>query len=103
MIRVVEGRSWGRSKSNHQYKELGNSRGVSCSLMDIKRYVDDGYAEDITNYSYQNVVNLRRNKRLEVIGKSRSGYGYNAVLLRDRDTGELYAITKRVSNIFMFV
>ena len=97
-----EGRSWGRSKANHQYKDLGYSRGTSCSLMDIKKYVDDGDAEDITNYSSQDVMNLYRNKRLEVIGKSRNGNGYNGVLLRDRDTGDLYAITKRCSNIMMF-
>jgi len=96
----VEARTWGRSKSNHQYKDLLNTRGTSCTKEDILWYVENGMAEDVSNYSYEEFKKFLQSIKKEVLGKSRNGYGYNAILFRDKNTGDLYAITNRNSKLF---
>ena len=102
MIREIktETRTWGRSKANHRYKDLLSGRGTSCTKEDILQYVENGMAEDVSKYSDKEIKDLLHSINKEVLGKSRSGYGYNAVLFRDKNTGDLYAITDRNSNLF---
>lgn len=66
----------------------------TMKLKEIKRLVINGHAKDITHDSNEY-------SDLKVIGVSVGVYGRNGLLLED-DNGELYAITKRTSNIFRY-
>ena len=61
---------------------------------EIKKLVEYGHAKDITNKE-------EHIKGLSIIGVSVGIYGRNGLLLED-DNGELYAITKRSTNIFKY-
>lgn len=102
MIREIktEARTWGRSKANHRYKDLLSGRGTSCTKEDILQYVENGMAEDVSKYSDKEIKDLLQSINKEVLGKSRNGYGYNAILFRDKNTGDLYAITNRNTTMF---
>lgn len=67
----------------------------------IKDYVRDGAAIDITNYGFDEMAQFLREHNLDKIAISRGVYGMNGGLLQDRDTGELYAITARNSALMM--
>ena len=67
----------------------------------IKDYVRDGAAIDITNYGFDEMDQFLREHNLDKIAVSRGVYGMNGGLLQDRDTGELYAITARNSALMM--
>lgn len=65
---------------------------------EIKSLVKSGAAVDITNAPEAEVLTLW--KRCEKVGYSSGLYGINGGLIRDRETGEFYAITARNSNLF---
>mgnify|MGYP000931314068 CR=1 FL=1 len=65
------------------------------ALRDIVRL---GVAEDYTNKPAENLYTLRR---LEKVGYSSGGYGINGGLAEDTETGQLYAIIGRCSNLFI--
>lgn len=67
----------------------------------IKDYVRDGIAIDITNYEFDEMNQFLREHNLDKIAVSRGVYGMNGGLLQDRDTGEMYAITARNSALMM--
>ena len=65
------------------------------TLKQIKNFIAEGIAEDITNYSFEAVNTLRKENRLEKIGYSSGVYGINGGLLQDTESGKLYAIDAR--------
>lgn len=67
----------------------------------IKDYVRDGAAIDITNYGFDEMKDFPHSHDLDKIAVSRGIYGINGGLLQDRDTGEMYAITARNSALMM--
>ena len=68
------------------------------TLREIKRFVSLGAAVDITAEE----GSLTRYRRLDPIAVSRGKYGMNGGLLKDNQTGELYAITARSSALFYY-
>lgn len=68
---------------------------------EIKDYTRTGAAVDITGYSFDEMRDFLHAHDLEKVGTSSGIYGINGGLLKDRETGELYAITARNSNLLM--
>ena len=65
---------------------------------EIKSLVNLGVAVDITAEE----GNLTRYRRLDPVAVSRGKYGMNGGLLKDCQTGKLYAITARNSALFYY-
>lgn len=107
--------SWDRIKSEYVYDDIEESTKVrgrksitsassglrKMTQKQIKDYVRDGVAIDITNYGFDEMDQFLREHNLDKIAISRGTYGMNGGLLQDRDTGELYAITARNSALMM--
>lgn len=67
-------------------------------LKELRDLVRRGVAEDYTNKPSEYIYTLRR---LEKVGYSTGVYGINGGLLEDPETGHLYAIIGRCSNLFI--
>ena len=107
--------SWNRIKSEYVYDDIEESTKVhgrksitsassglrKMTQKQIKDYVRDGVAIDITNYGFDEMDQFLREHNLEKIAVSRGTYGINGGLLQDRNTGEMYAITARNSALMM--
>ena len=65
-------------------------------LKDLRDLVRLGVAEDYTNKPSEYIYTLRR---LEKVGYSSVVYGINGGLVQDTETGALYAIIGRCSNL----
>ena len=65
---------------------------------EIKNLVKMGAAVDITAEE----GSLTRYRRLDPIAVSRGKYGMNGGLLKDHESGKLYAITARSSALFYY-
>lgn len=63
----------------------------------LRQFVRLGVAEDYTNKPAEYMDTLRR---LDKVGYSAGIYGINGGLLRDGETGQLYAIIGRCTNLF---
>jgi len=68
------------------------------TLKALRDLVRLGVAEDYTNKPAENLYTLRR---LEKVGYSYGVYGINGGLIEDTETGQLYAIIGRCSNLFI--
>ena len=81
------------------HKRMREARNLSeakkYTQSDIKELIRKGAATDITNWSDEQITELRRKHSIELVGTSLGVYGPNAGLYRDVDTGELYAIRAR--------
>ena len=64
----------------------------------LRELVRLGCAEDYTNKPSEYIYTLRR---LEKVGYSTGVYGINGGLFEDTETGQLYAIIGRCSNLFI--
>lgn len=64
----------------------------------LRQLVRLGCAEDYTNKPSEYIYTLRR---LEKVGYSSGVYGINGGLVEDTETGALYAIIGRCSNLFI--
>lgn len=64
----------------------------------LRELVRLGCAEDYTNKPAEYMYTLRR---LEKVGYSAGVYGINGGLVEDTETGQLYAIIGRCSNLFV--
>lgn len=64
----------------------------------IRELVRLGCAEDYTSKPIEYIYTLRR---LEKVGYSSGVYGINGGLVQDTETGALYAIIGRCSNLFI--
>lgn len=65
---------------------------------ELRQLVRLGIAEDYTNKPSEYVYTLRR---LDKVGYSFGIYGINGGLVKDTETGQLYAIIGRNSNLFI--
>ena len=68
------------------------------TLKELRDLVRLGVAEDYTNNPSEYIYTLRR---LEKVGYSAGVYGINGGLVQDTETGALYAIVGRCSNLFV--
>ena len=67
------------------------------TLKELRELVRFGVAENYTNKPSEYIYTLRR---LEKVGYSSGVYGINGALVEDTETGQLYAIIGRNSNLF---
>lgn len=65
---------------------------------ELRQLVRLGVAEDYTNKPAEYLYTLRR---LEKVGYSSGFYGINGGLVQNPETGTLYAIIGRCSNLFI--
>ena len=108
--------SWNRIKHDYVYnypvessKRVRSDKSITCASSglrkmtqkQIKDYVRDGAAIDITNYGFDEMDQFLQDHNLEKVAVSHGTYGMNGGLLKDRSTGELYAITARNSALMM--
>lgn len=68
------------------------------TLKALRDLVRLGVAEDYTSKPSEYIYTLRR---LEKVGYSSGVYGINGGLVKDAETGTLYAIIGRCSNLFI--
>lgn len=64
---------------------------------EIKAFIADGTAKDITNSNYPAI-----NEPFEKVGYSAGVYGINGGLILGKETGNLYAIKARNSMLFRY-
>lgn len=69
-------------------------------LKDIRAYSKLQCVIDITNWSSENVCDLVKNHKIEIIGKSKGVYGINGILVCD-ENNQMYTVTARNSNLFI--
>lgn len=62
---------------------------------EIRDYIRIGFATDITGLSFSELKEWRNGRSLEKIGYSSGVYGISGGIIKDRSTGELFAITER--------
>ena len=65
---------------------------------ELRQLVRLGVAEDYTRKPAEYIYTLRR---LEKVGYSSGVYGLNGGLVEDTETGQLYAIIGRCTNLFI--
>lgn len=65
---------------------------------ELRQLVRLGVAEDYTNKPADYMYTLRR---LEKVGYSSGVYGINGGLVQDTETGQLYVVIGRCSNLFI--
>lgn len=65
---------------------------------ELRQLVRLGVAEDYTNKPSDYIYTLNR---LDKVGYSTGVYGVNGGLVQDPETGQLYAIIGRCSNLFI--
>lgn len=70
----------------------------TMKLKEIKNFVQLGAAVDITTQE----GTFEKYRRLDPIAVSRGVNGINGGLLKDNQTGELYAITARNTTLFYY-
>ena len=68
-------------------------------LSELKNLVRSGMAHDLTNASTAEV--MEQWKHGEKVGYSSGVYGLNGGLVQDTETGALYAIIGRCTNLFI--
>ena len=66
---------------------------------EIKKIVSLGLAEDLTQASHEEIKS--KIKHCEKVGYSSGIYGINGGIIQDNQSGQIYAITARNSNLFM--
>lgn len=67
----------------------------------LKALVRSGAAENITNYNFTQMNEFLHAHSLDKIGYSSGVYGLNGGLMKDTQTGQLYAITARNTALAM--
>lgn len=86
------------SRVVNAYRGGGAAQMKKYTLKALRELVRLGVAEDYTNKPAENLYTLRR---LEKVGYSSGVYGINGGLVEDTETGQLYAIIGRCSNLFI--
>ena len=64
---------------------------------EIKDCIRAGFATDITGLSFSELKEWRNGRNLEKIGYASGVYGISGGIIKDRNTGELFAITERTT------
>lgn len=62
---------------------------------EIKEYIRNGFATDITALKFSDLQEWRNGRSIEKIGYAPGAYGIAAGIIKDRNTGELFAMTER--------
>ena len=70
------------------------------TLKELRNMVSMHLAQDITNYTHEEITAFLRHRDIDRIMYSFGTYGTNGALVRDRDSGELFAITARSATLF---
>lgn len=70
---------------------------------EIRGYIANGAAIDITNIGTKEAYKLCESIHKEVIGVSTGIYGMTGAIIKDRKTGQLYAVTSRNTVLFIMV
>ena len=65
------------------------------SKKELRGYVADGLAVDITEYNHAAAIDLWRRCDFDKIGYCSGSYGISGGLVQDRKTGIMYAILAR--------
>ena len=84
------------------YRKVNESTRKKYTQRQLRKLVDQGDAEDITNYSFEEANDLY-DRGYDVVGVSSGTYGMNGALLKMRDTDELMAICARNSTLMQLV
>lgn len=75
-------------------------RKMKMKLKEIKAYNKMNGVTNLNKWYSEDVYNLIKNHKIEIIGKSTGVYGINGVLARDENK-QLYTLTVRNSNLFI--
>lgn len=67
---------------------------------EIKDYIRNGFATDITGLSFSELKEWINGRSLEKIGYSSGVYGISGGIVKDITTGEFFAITERTTALF---
>ena len=70
-------------------------------LREIKEFVREGLAKDISKLDFNQVEELLKNNIMDKIGYSTGTYGINGGIIQDRKTGERFAIVGRSITLLM--
>lgn len=84
------------------FSQVNESMRKKYTQRQLRKLVDQGNAEDITDYSFEEANDLY-DRGYDVIGVSSGVYGINGALLKMRDTGELMAVCARNSTLMQLV
>lgn len=68
---------------------------------ELKALVKDGAAVSLNNYGFAEMRDFLQSHTLDKIGYSSGVYDINGGLLKDTETGKLYAITARNTALMM--
>lgn len=72
------------------------------TLKQLKSFVDNSCAIDISRYSDDDIFKLKREHNIIKIGYCINKFGCNGLLLQDYDTKILYVVISRVSPLWLF-
>lgn len=72
------------------------------TLKQLKDFVDNSCAINISKYNDDQIFELKRKHNIIKIGYAINKYGCNGLLLQDYDTKELYVVISRVSPLWLF-
>lgn len=67
----------------------------------LKALVNEGVAVNITSWDFHTMNEFLHSHSLDKVGYSSGVYGLNGGLIKDTQTGQLYAITARTSALIM--
>ena len=67
---------------------------------EIRDYIRNGFATDITELSFSELKEWRNGRNLEQIGYASGINGISAGIIKDRNTGEFFTITERTTALF---
>lgn len=67
---------------------------------EIKAFIQDGIAKKLDG-TFEEILDFIHTHNFERIGYSAGVYGLNGGIIRDMESGELYAIPARNSTLFM--
>ncbi len=75
-------------------------RKMKMKLKEIRAYSKMNGVRNLNNWCSDEVYDLIKNHKIEIIGKSLGVYGVNGILARD-ENNQLYTLTVRNSNLFI--
>lgn len=69
---------------------------------ELKSYIALGLAKSLDNYSHDECRTIRSSCDFEKVAYCIGVYGLSGGLLKDKNTGNMYAITARNGSLFFF-
>lgn len=75
---------------------------VKTTQSEIRNYIKQGYARDTTTMKVETIKEIKESEKyFDEVTYSMGVYGVNGLLLKGHNTGNMYAITKRTSAIYV--